>query len=115
MVRLWSLFVVEGGPMMALYEILVPTKYGDTLKPISTKHHKNWDKQVRKIAGGLTILSPAKGQWVHKGELFEERVIPVKIMCSNWDITRIAKFTLNHYRQKAVMYYLISNESYIVR
>ena len=46
---------------MKLYEILVPTKYGDNEKPIRTKHHKEWDKYVRKISGGLTILTPGKG------------------------------------------------------
>lgn len=99
---------------MKLYNILVPTKYGDTLRPISTKHHKNWDKVVRSITGGLTILKPGTGQWMFEGELFEERIIPVMIMCSEKEIQKIVKFTIKHYRQKAVMYWVVSNECYLV-
>jgi hypothetical protein len=31
--------------MKFLYEILVPTLYGDTQIPIGVKHHKRWDKK----------------------------------------------------------------------
>src|SRR4029078_5639972 len=104
--------------MKILYEILIPTVFGDTLKPISTSHHKKWDNYVQKITGGLTILSPAKGKWIYKGTMYPERVIPVREMCDKseimfhdiestgmyykHDITNIIHFTLKHYRQKAV-------------
>jgi hypothetical protein len=100
--------------MNKLYEVLVPTIYGDTLKPIRTKHHKNWDNFVKKVSGGLTLMTPAKGQWVYENKNFDERVIPVRIMCSDTDIKKIINFTIKHYRQKSVMYYVISNECYIV-
>lgn len=96
-----------------LYELLVPTIYGDTLKPISTKHHKEWDKWIRQRSGGLTILTPAKGQWVHENKLFEERIIPVRIMCSEKLMTKIVKFTKSHYRQKAIMFFLLSDQCFI--
>ena len=112
--------------MKVLYEILIPTMFGYPLvSPISTKHHKNWDKEVIKITGGMTLMKPAQGRWVDKGIEYPERVIPVRIMCEeneisnpNGDITgwnksqinKIVQFTLKHYRQKAVMYYVISNE-----
>jgi len=99
---------------MSLYEILVPTIYGDTMKPIRTRHHKQWDEQVKRLSGGLTILSPGKGVWVHKGQDYIERVIPVRIMCNNTTIQQIVEITLQHYRQKAVMYYMISDECHIV-
>ncbi len=92
-----------------LYEILVPTKYGDTEKPIRTRHHKEWDKKVQKITGGLTILAPAKGKWVYKGREYPEKIIPVRVACSPAEIEVIAKFSLMHYRQKAIMFYLLSN------
>lgn len=103
---------------MYLYEILVPTIYGDTLKPIRTKHHKEWDKAIKKITGGLTIMSPAKGQWIHQGKDFDERVIPVRLAIPNDHTTsvklkKIVDFTLTHYRQKAVMYYRISDHCVI--
>lgn len=100
---------------MKLYEILVPTIYGDTRKPIRTRHHKNWDVYVRKITKGLTILKPGRGQWMNEGELFEERVIPVRIFCSERDMEKIVEFTINHYRQLAVMYYVVSEKCYIIK
>lgn len=100
--------------MKKLFEILVPTIYGDTLKPIKTKHHKNWDAYIRGLTGGLTILKPGKGQWVYEGGLFEERVIPVRIFCDQKNMDKIVKFTLSHYRQKAVMYYVLTEQCFIV-
>lgn len=100
--------------MNKLYEILVPTRYGDTLKPIRTKHHKNWDNRVKNLSGGLTILSPGNGVWMYNGAEFRERVIPVRIFCSERIMKQIVKITLEHYRQLAVMYYVVSNECYIV-
>lgn len=96
-----------------LYEILIPTKYGNNLKPISTKHHKSWDKWVRSKSGGLTILSPSRGQWVDKSTLYEERVIPVRIMTTEKIMTQVVKFTKSHYRQRAVMFFILSRECYI--
>ena len=99
---------------MKLYEILVPTKFGDNDKPVRTKHHKKWDAYVRNFSGGLTLLTPVKGQWVFGHDVFEERVIPVRILCDEQAIERITQFTLAHYRQIAVMYYVISNECHTV-
>lgn len=100
--------------MNNLYEILVPTMYGDTVKPIRTVHHKKWDERVKKLTGGLTILQPGKGVWVHQGQDYLERVIPVRIMCDEATIKKVVDITLQHYRQKAVMYYLLSRECFIV-
>lgn len=102
-------------PSAKLYEILVPTIYGDTSKPIRTRHHKEWDKFVRKISGGLTILKSGKGQWVHKGNLLEEKVIPVRIFCKPKQMEEIVSFSLRHYRQHAIMYYVASVECFIVQ
>lgn len=100
--------------MTYLYEILVPTIYGDTLKPIRTRHHKVWDTKVQKISGGLTIMSPAKGKWVYKGEEYPEDVIPVRIKCTDMEMYNIGKMTMEHYRQKAVMYYRLSDDVHIL-
>jgi hypothetical protein len=102
-------------PVLDLYEILVPTVFGDTNKPVSTKHHKEWDAWVRRQSGGLTILTPARGQWIHEGKLLEERVIPVRIALPRHHnmISRIAVFTKQHYRQKRVMYFFITDQCYI--
>lgn len=93
---------------MKMFEILVPCQYNSG-KPIRTRHHKEWDKVVRKIAGGLTLLKPVEGQWVSNNILYEDRVIPVRIVCTDKQIKRIMKFTISHYKQLAVMAYEISN------
>lgn len=101
--------------MVVLYEILVPTQFEDTKKSVSVRHHREWDKVVRKITNGLTILKPAKGQWIDGGELYEDRVIPVRIACDQKQFLQIMQFTLKHYRQLAIMGYKISDEVYFVR
>lgn len=92
-----------------LWEILVPTTFEDTGKPVRTKHHKEWDKFVRKISGGLTIMHVVKGQWIDNDTLYSDRMIPVRVLCSKKDIDRIVDFTLGHYRQIAVLAYKISD------
>lgn len=96
---------------MDLWEILVPTKFQDNGNPVRTKHHKEWDRYVISISGGLTILKPARGSWVSSDKnLYEDRVIPVRIACTENQILKIMEFTKRHYRQLSVMAYKISNE-----
>jgi hypothetical protein len=93
-----------------LWEILVPTKRNNG-KPISTRFHRIWDQKIRNIAGGLTVLKPAIGQWVSPdGELFHERMIPVRIACSEEQANEISDFTAKYYEQKAVMISLVSTD-----
>lgn len=97
----------------SIWEILVPTMMED--KPVRTKHHKEWDKKVKKITGGLTITSPGKGYWVDpNGETITERVIPVRIMCSEDAMNEIADITQKHYKQDAIMFYKISDDVRII-
>lgn len=99
--------------MNSVWEILVPTvtRHG---KPIRTRQHREWDNRVRRIAGGLTIMQPVKGQWVSTdNELFTERVIPVRIACTREQISIIADITAAFYGQEAIMYYRISDEVHI--
>jgi len=97
-----------------LWEILVPCLRNN--RPVSVKHHREWDKYVRNLSGGLTIYRPAKGQWVDSAtnELYDERVIPVRIACTEKQIVQIIKFTIRHYNQLAVMAYLVSNRVLII-
>jgi len=96
--------------MNELWEILVPTIMND--KPVRTAHHQQWDKYVIQFTGGLTVLRPAKGQWIEpdSGVLFKERMIPVRLACRRQDIDKIVQFTLSHYNQMAVMAYKLSSE-----
>jgi hypothetical protein len=43
-----------------------------------------------------------------------EKVIPVRIMCTAKQIQQIISLTLEHYRQKAVLAYKLSNEVFFV-
>lgn len=98
-------------PRRELWEILVPTVRNDG-RPIRTRFHRVWDQKIREIAGGLTIMPVAKGQWVSgDGALFKERMIPVRISCQPEHVARIIDVTLKHYDdQIAVMCYRISED-----
>jgi hypothetical protein len=91
-----------------LYEILVPVATNDGLK-ILISAHQSWDAEVVSIAGGLSILKTIKGNW--KGN--REGMIPVRVAATPSQMVTIAKFTLNFYKQDAVMYYKVSDEVHI--
>lgn len=98
--------------MKTLWEILVPTIMND--KPIRTRYHRVWDKKVHQISGGLTVLSPTKGYWKSPdNKLFEERMIPVRIYCTEEEINKIADMSAKYYDQIAIMFYKISNDVFI--
>jgi hypothetical protein len=98
---------------MELWELLVPTVRNDG-RPIHLRFHRVWDEKVRRISGGLTILEPVNGQWVSpSGSLFVERMIPVRIACSEADIHSIAALTARYYEQETVMYYRVSDLVFI--
>lgn len=96
---------------MILWEILVPRRWNNG-KPIRTRHHKEWDRRVKAIAGGLTVLTPTiKGEWVSlDGDAFVDSTIPVRIACDREQINQIMDITAKHYKQLAVMAYKISDE-----
>lgn len=95
---------------MELWEILVPTQRNNG-KPIRTRYHRVWDSKVREISNGLTILPVTKGQWVSSdGSLFSERMIPVRIACTEEQINTIIDMTIRYYDQLAVMAYRVSDK-----
>ena len=97
--------------MTEMWEILVPTVRRVGGRPYRTRFHRVWDAKIREIAGGLTVLRPALGQWVSPtGELFKERMIPVRIAATRAQIDAIVDFTLVYYDQLAVMAYKVSSE-----
>ncbi len=93
-----------------LWEILVPTISNEG-KPFRTRYHRVWDAKVRALTNGLTILTPAKGQWVSPaGDLYSERMIPVRILCTRSEIEKIVDLTMKYYNQLAILAYKISDE-----
>ena len=111
---------------LPLWEILVPHRMGkhdlyrqNNLLPksgaiVPVPYHRVWDQKVREITGGLTICKAAKGQWVdNEGRVDNEIMIPVRIACSEEQITQIAEMTLEYYQQKAILVSLISERTLI--
>lgn len=100
----------------SLWEILVPTMHPETAefpkeRPIRKRFHQVWDEYVRAISGGLTIMSPSKGQWVSPhGRLFVERMIPVRILATRAQIETIIDHTMRYYNQEAVLCYRVSDD-----
>ena len=98
--------------MSSMWEILVPTeKRQEPGKFYRTRYHQVWDQKVREISGGLTIMQPAKGQWVSPcGTIFIERMIPVRISATREQIEKIIDMTMEYYDQLAVLCYKLSDE-----
>lgn len=97
---------------LSVWEILVPTRVKNKGVPI--QFHYDWDAQVKAITGGLTVYRAAVGQWVSpQGKTVKERMIPVRIACSEEQINKIADITASHYKQDAVMFYLVSERAFI--
>jgi hypothetical protein len=92
-----------------LWEILVPRCSNDG-KEYDIEHHRVWDEKVRDIAGGITILRTARGQWFNpEKRLFVEEMIPVRIYCNEKSIDKIIDYTLQYYDQEAVLAYEVSS------
>jgi hypothetical protein len=99
---------------MEMWEILVPTIRRSDGKPLTTRFHRVWDKKVYEITGGMTILTPTRGKWISRdGDLFEERMIPVRIACNKEQIEKIIKMTADYYDQLAILAYKVSTEVYL--
>lgn len=97
-----------------LWEVLVPVADNSGAE-YELAHHHAWDDEVRLITGGLTIMRTAKGQWEDsQGNLYAERVIPVRVMCDEERIRAIMELTLHHYGQLAVMAYKVSDQALVL-
>lgn len=95
--------------MTELWEILVPTQRQDGT-PIHTRFHRVWDSKVCAITGGLTVYYPAKGQWVSpEGNVVYDRMIPVRIACTEDQIRFIMQLTLDYYGEEAIFAYRVSD------
>jgi len=95
----------------SLWEILVPATDNDG-KEIPIKVHQEWDGNVRLMTRGLTVMRSVKGQWTSpEGEVYVDKVIPVRIAVDDWSvIDSIVDMTAEHYKQKAIMYYRLTDE-----
>ena len=100
---------MNGTDNKLLYEILVPARTGKV--KVKKGFHQQWDEKIRSISGGLTILRPAKGHWISpSGTTHVERMIPVRVWATTEQMELIAQITASHYKQEAVMYYVVSQQ-----
>jgi len=99
--------------MTELWEILVPAADNEG-RGFPVDHHREWDARVRAISGGLTIMPAARGEWVGpEGTTFREKMIPVRMACTEQQAIAIADMTAEYYDQKAVMVYRVSSKCII--
>lgn len=101
--------VVQDTAGLPLWEILVPT-VGNDGTPFSLRHHRNWDAFVTDLVGGLTLVKPVRGTWVDPDTsvAYTERMIPVRILCTQEQITEICKETARMYDQLAIIASLVA-------
>jgi hypothetical protein len=93
-----------------LWEVLVPTVHRLSGKPIRVRFHRVWDEKVRAITGGLSIMPPIRGQWVSpEGQVFFDRMIPVRIAATRPQMDQIMELTKQHYDELEVFAYLLSD------
>jgi len=100
---------------LTLWEILVPAA-DNAGKEFTIDFHRQWDAKVRIIAGGMTIMKAARGQWTSPETftVYSEKMLPVRIACMQNEMAIIAAMTKEHYAQEKVMYYKIASEVYFL-
>ena len=94
-----------------VWEIYVPTMRKDG-RPIRTRFHRVWDQKVMKITDGLSVHSPSLGRWLNSGgQVFRDRMIPVRIVATHDQMEKIIDMTLKYYEdEEAILCYRISND-----
>jgi hypothetical protein len=99
---------------ISLWQILIPTSMDG--EEILVDFHAMWDAQVCIMAGGLTILKGVKGKWNSPDDnTVHEGMIPVLVCCTPGQLDAILDFTLEHYKQREVFAFKISDEVRIKR
>ncbi len=94
----------------SVWEILVPATRREGGRPYTLWYHRKWDAKVNEICGGLTIMTPVRGQWSQGGGVVAERMIPVRILADDRTMEKVVALTLEHYDQLAVLAYKISDQ-----
>ncbi len=98
-----------------LWEIYVPVCQTLSTTRFTDKHHRQWDNEVIRLTGGLTLLKSIKGKSisVFNGQTCEEEMIPVRIAADIHIMVQISIFTAKHYSQESVFYYKVSDRAMI--
>jgi len=98
--------------VLDLWEILVPVASNDGV-PFSEDHHEAFRRVVRGLPGnsGTTTRPAGDGDWQDgdTGEVYAEKMIPIRFRACKADAQRIAEHTRKFYGQIAVMAYKIAS------
>lgn len=69
----------------------------------TTKHHRIFYKFILNLSKGYSVLNELEGVWQNeKGTIYQEKMIPVRIACTDEQIKEIAEFAKAHYEQEAI-------------
>lgn len=93
-----------------LYEIQIPVAPNlpevficDKNGNFNQEYHDRFLAKVLTVANGYTALPIVEGAWINgSGKTFIEKMIPVRIFCTDENITEIASFAKRHYDQEAI-------------
>lgn len=79
-------------------------------KEIKQYDPKGWDEFVINMAGGLTIVKKTAGHWQHPttGIKIREQMVIVQVACEPEQLNKILDFSLDYYKQDAIMAYEVS-------
>lgn len=100
--------------MKQVWEIYVPTVHQNSNKPIKARYHRVWDRKVLDITGGLSVYNPIVGIWKsdESGEVYNERMIPVRIVATRDEVEKVIEETFKHYPdEEAILCYRLSQET----
>lgn len=96
----------------ALYAIYRPMDRNSRM-PFPEAHHKAWERELVGLLGGLTLLPVGRGLWKpHKNSSlqFDEPMQQVNILCDEYQLRRIVRYTMHHYDQLAVFVFKLADE-----
>jgi len=104
----------SGDSGLDLWEILVPVANNQKV-PFSDDHHEAFRRILRQLPGnnGTTTRPVGDGDWVDgdTGELFAEKMIPIRFRACRADAERMAAHARKFYDQIEVMAYRLAPES----
>jgi len=94
----------------SLWEIMIP-KNIDKHTIFHVSSHRQWNKYVEELTGGMVFFSNLDRRWISstKTSPYFDNKIPVRIFCSKEQMDKIIDFTMQHYDQKHVIAYELSN------
>lgn len=86
---------------MNLYEILIPVANNDG-KEFPEKYRQAFIDFIGILVGGVTVYPVVDGQWYEGENRYAEKMIPVRINCTDKEIDAIAWEAKKTFEQKKI-------------